>query len=122
MASGSISALMTGMTGSSTRQGYPRNKPLSGGLGSTCRYLSVGPGSAAHHHSVSKTRVNALMVLRRVRDTVQRASGAPQIRDPRPASRQLTAKPLRAPLFPHQIGKAVEQIVRVARARRGFRV
>src|SRR5713101_2775162 len=30
---------------------------------------SVGPGSAAHHHSASKTRVNALMVLRCVRGT-----------------------------------------------------
>jgi hypothetical protein len=29
----------------------------------------MGPGSAAHHHSVSKTRVNALVVLRRVRGT-----------------------------------------------------
>src|SRR5688572_4045309 len=28
-----------------------------------------GPGSAAHHHSARKTRVNALMVLRCARDT-----------------------------------------------------
>jgi hypothetical protein len=27
------------------------------------------PGSAAHHHSASKTRVNALMVLRCTRET-----------------------------------------------------
>jgi len=27
------------------------------------------PGSAAHHHSASTTRVNALMVLRCARDT-----------------------------------------------------
>jgi glutathione S-transferase len=31
---------------------------------------SVDPGSAAHHHSASKTRVNALMVLRCIRRTV----------------------------------------------------
>jgi hypothetical protein len=30
---------------------------------------SMDPGSAAHHHSASKTRVNALMVLRSVRGT-----------------------------------------------------
>jgi hypothetical protein len=29
----------------------------------------MDPGSAAHHHSVSKTRVNALLVLRSVRGT-----------------------------------------------------
>jgi hypothetical protein len=29
----------------------------------------MGPGSAAHHHSASKTRVNTLMVLRSVRGT-----------------------------------------------------
>jgi hypothetical protein len=29
----------------------------------------MDPGSAAHHHSASKTRVNALMVLRCVRGT-----------------------------------------------------
>jgi hypothetical protein len=32
----------------------------------------MGPGSAAHHaanHSASKTRVNALMALRRIRGT-----------------------------------------------------
>src|SRR5258708_33305343 len=29
----------------------------------------MGPGSAAHHHSASKTRVNALLVLRSVRGT-----------------------------------------------------
>jgi hypothetical protein len=28
-----------------------------------------GPGSAVHHHSVAKTRVNALMALQRVRET-----------------------------------------------------
>ncbi len=31
--------------------------------------ICYGPGSAAHHHSASKTRVNALMVLRCARDT-----------------------------------------------------
>jgi hypothetical protein len=29
----------------------------------------MGPGSAAHHHSASQTRVNALLVLRSVRGT-----------------------------------------------------
>ena len=29
----------------------------------------VGPGSAAQRHSASKTRVNALVALHRVRDT-----------------------------------------------------
>jgi len=29
----------------------------------------LGPGSAARHHSASKTRVNALMAPHRVRDT-----------------------------------------------------
>ena len=29
----------------------------------------MGPGSAAHRHSVSKTRVNALMALRSIRGT-----------------------------------------------------
>jgi hypothetical protein len=29
----------------------------------------MGPGSAAHRNSASKTRVNALMALRRVRGT-----------------------------------------------------
>jgi hypothetical protein len=28
------------------------------------------PGSAAHHHSARKTRVNALMVLRCARETI----------------------------------------------------
>jgi hypothetical protein len=32
-------------------------------------HARMDPGSAAHHHSVSKTRVNALMVLRCVRGT-----------------------------------------------------
>jgi hypothetical protein len=31
--------------------------------------LEVGPGSAAHRHSASKTRVNALMALRSIRET-----------------------------------------------------
>jgi hypothetical protein len=31
--------------------------------------LQVGPGSAAHRHGASKTRVNALMALRSVRGT-----------------------------------------------------
>jgi hypothetical protein len=31
--------------------------------------ICKGPGSAVHHHSASKTRVNALMVLHRIRDT-----------------------------------------------------
>ncbi len=29
----------------------------------------MGPGSAAHRHSASKTRVNALMALRSIRGT-----------------------------------------------------
>jgi hypothetical protein len=33
----------------------------------------MDPGSAAHHHSASKTRVNALIVLRSVRGTVAQA-------------------------------------------------
>jgi hypothetical protein len=36
-------------------------------------YVRYGPGSAAHHHSASKTRVNALMMkcgaLRSIRGT-----------------------------------------------------
>jgi hypothetical protein len=36
----------------------------------------IGPGSAAHHHIASKTRVNALMVLRCVRGTRARSRGA----------------------------------------------
>src|SRR5882757_9417094 len=35
----------------------------------------IGPGSAAHHHSASKTRVNALTVLRSVRGTHSPLSG-----------------------------------------------
>jgi hypothetical protein len=31
--------------------------------------ITMGPGSAAHRHSVSKTRVDALMALRRIRGT-----------------------------------------------------
>ena len=31
--------------------------------------LAVDPGSAAHRHSASKTRVNALMALRSIRGT-----------------------------------------------------
>jgi hypothetical protein len=31
----------------------------------------MDPGSAAHRHSVSKTRANALTALRRVRETRQ---------------------------------------------------
>jgi hypothetical protein len=30
--------------------------------------VHLGPGSAVHHHSASKTRVNALMVLHRIRE------------------------------------------------------
>jgi hypothetical protein len=28
------------------------------------------PGSAAHHHSARRTRVNALLVMHRVRETI----------------------------------------------------
>jgi hypothetical protein len=35
-----------------------------------CRFgVRYDPGSAAHHHSSRKTRVNALVVLRRARET-----------------------------------------------------
>jgi hypothetical protein len=34
----------------------------------------MGPGSAAHRHRVSKTRVNALMALRSVRGTMLSAA------------------------------------------------
>jgi hypothetical protein len=39
------------------------------------RGVSEGPGSAAHHHSASKTRVNALVALRRARETVHHEKG-----------------------------------------------
>jgi hypothetical protein len=35
----------------------------------------MGPGSAAHRHSASKTRVNALMALRCARDTKNKSPG-----------------------------------------------
>ena len=36
-------------------------------------YLGVGPESVTHRHSGSKTRVNALVVLRRIRGTLHTA-------------------------------------------------
>jgi hypothetical protein len=33
----------------------------------------MDPGTVAHHHSASKTRVNALLVLRSIRGTHDRA-------------------------------------------------
>src|ERR1700730_18614555 len=36
----------------------------------------LGPGSAAHHHSASQTRVNALLVLRCVRGTRGKMAGS----------------------------------------------
>src|SRR3954468_5412066 len=50
----------------------PRGAARSGALqtrGPGLWQTNRGPGSAAHHHSASKTRVNALMVLRYARDT-----------------------------------------------------
>jgi hypothetical protein len=36
--------------------------------------IRMDPGSAAHRHSASKTRVNALLALRSVRGTQQRGA------------------------------------------------
>src|SRR5439155_15693054 len=45
----------------------------------TLLYPTMGPGSAAHHHSVSKTRVNALMAVRSVRGTETYSVPAPNV-------------------------------------------
>jgi hypothetical protein len=39
----------------------------------------MDPGTAAHHHSASKTRVNALMVLRGIRGTAESPSAQIQL-------------------------------------------
>jgi hypothetical protein len=46
----------------------------------TDSHICEGPGSAVHRHSASKTRVNALMALHRVRDTARTASFSRRVR------------------------------------------
>ncbi len=43
----------------------------------------MDPGSAAHRHSASKTRVNALVALRSIRGTHSSSRGARALREPR---------------------------------------
>jgi hypothetical protein len=50
----------------------------------------MDPGSAAHHHSASKTRVYALMVLRSVRGTPLLRAGTAEDRVLRYSSVQVT--------------------------------